>query len=72
MQDARAIFDRYQAIRNRLPVADFPSKTCAIGSLMDIADQIDAFVFDAFGVLNVGETPIPGAAARLRCRPPSR
>ena len=32
---------------------------------MDIADQVDAFVFDAFGVLNVGETPIPGAAARL-------
>lgn len=32
---------------------------------MDIAHDVDAFVFDAFGVLNVGETPIPGAAARL-------
>lgn len=32
---------------------------------MDIADQVDAFVFDAFGVLNIGETPIPGASARL-------
>jgi HAD superfamily hydrolase (TIGR01450 family) len=32
---------------------------------MDIADDIDAFVFDAFGVLNVGETMIPGADRRL-------
>ena len=30
-----------------------------------MAGEVDAFVFDAFGVLNVGETPIPGAAERL-------
>ncbi len=65
MIDTFSIFDRYQAIRPRLPMARFPAQTQDITSLMDIANQIDAFVFDAFGVLNVGETPIPGAADRL-------
>ncbi|WP_327284130.1 hypothetical protein [Ruegeria halocynthiae] len=32
---------------------------------MDITGEVDAFVFDAFGVLNVDETPIPGASHRL-------
>jgi HAD superfamily hydrolase (TIGR01450 family) len=65
MQSVQDIFDRYQSIRSRLPAAKFTHCTKIIGSLMDIADEVDAFVFDAFGVLNVGETPIPGAAARL-------
>jgi len=46
-------------------MATFAQSTIAINSLLDITDQIDAFVFDAYGVLNVGETPIPGAAERL-------
>ena len=33
--------------------------------LADVADRYDAFVLDAFGVLNVGDTPIPGAVARM-------
>ena len=65
MYTVQEIFERYEAIRGRLPKAKFPQQTRTIGSLMDIADQVDAFVFDAFGVLNVGETPIPGAAARI-------
>lgn len=65
MQTVQNIFDRYQAIRGRLPNVRFPQQTKSIGSLLDIADEVDAFVFDAFGVLNVGETPIPGAASRL-------
>ncbi len=65
MYTVQGIFDRYQSIRDRLPAAVFPQGIETINSLMDVADQIDAFVFDAFGVLNVGETPIPGAAARL-------
>lgn len=65
MLTVQEIFDRYQAIRGRLPETAFPGRTKDIRSLMDIADHVDAFVFDAFGVLNVGETPIPGAAARL-------
>lgn len=65
MEDVASIFDRYQAVRHRLPGARFAKATAEIGSLLDIAGQVDAFVFDAFGVLNVGDTPIPGAADRL-------
>lgn len=32
---------------------------------MDILEQIDVFVFDAFGVLNTGTQPIAGAAATV-------
>ena len=65
MTDVVSIFDRYQAVRPRLPQARFERAPTRIDSLLDIADTVDAFVFDAFGVLNVGETPIPGAARRL-------
>lgn len=65
MDDAISIFERYERVRHRLPEAGFGGEARAIGSLLDIAPEIDAFVFDAFGVLNVGETPIPGAANRL-------
>ncbi|MDK3073700.1 HAD hydrolase-like protein [Sedimentitalea sp. JM2-8] len=65
MDDAVSIFDRYQAVRHRLPKARCGAATVDVESLLDIAPEVDAFVFDAFGVLNVGETPIPGAAERL-------
>lgn len=65
MDTVDSIFDRYEAIRHRLPQATTTSHTVDITSLLDVTDTIDAFVFDAFGVLNVGEVPIPGAAARL-------
>ena len=65
MKDVAGIFERYQAVRPRLPKADFGDRSEAISSLLDIAEEVDAFVFDAFGVLNVGDTPIPGAAKRL-------
>lgn len=65
MEDVANIFDRYQAVRHRFPSASFASQTMDVESLLDIAPEVDAFVFDAFGVLNVGETPIPGAAERL-------
>ncbi len=57
-QDA---FDRYETVRHRMPSAKFPAETLACSGLMQIADQFDAFVLDSFGVLNVGETAIPGA-----------
>lgn len=65
MDDVDSIFERYQSVRHRLPVVDFAADSKLVNSLLDIADDVDAFVFDAFGVLNVGETPIPGAAERL-------
>lgn len=58
-------FARYEAVRARMPTARFPAASMIVASLEAIAPQVDAFVLDAFGVLNVGETPIPGAAARL-------
>ena len=65
MHGVDGIFARYEAIRARLPRAAATGVPRAAGSLRDVAAEADAFVFDAFGVLNVGETPIPGAAARL-------
>lgn len=62
-QDA---FDRYEAIRHRMPQAAFPTETSECSGLLDIADQFDAFLLDSFGVLNVGETAIPGAVACIR------
>lgn len=60
-----AIFDRYQEVRFRMPQAVTTSAFQDISSLIEIADQASAFVFDAFGVLNVGETLITGADQRL-------
>lgn len=65
MQTTQSIFDRYQEVRARFPQVSPRSESLEIKSLLDIADQIDAFVFDAFGVLNVGETMITGADKRL-------
>ncbi|MCZ4353543.1 HAD hydrolase-like protein [Roseovarius aestuarii] len=59
------IFNRYQQVKGRMPQAETPIGMTDIAALTDIADQADAFVFDAFGVLNVGETLIPGADMRL-------
>lgn len=67
MDTVDTIFDRYEAIRARLPSADtWPRpETREIGSLGDIVEHGDAFVFDAYGVLNVGDRAIPGASERM-------
>lgn len=65
MDNVATIFDRYEAVRHRLPSAVFSSGMTPIASLRDIAEQADAFVFDAYGVLNIGESAIPGASERL-------
>ena len=65
MLTTQSIFDRYQEVRARFPQVSAREETLEIRSLLEIADQVDAFVFDAFGVLNVGETMIPGADTRL-------
>ena len=53
---------RYEAIRNRLPAAGPGGSVRQVRRLLDVADEFDGFLFDSFGVLNVGETAIPGAA----------
>lgn len=65
MLTTQSIFDRYEEVRARFPDVSALEASLSITSLLDIADQVDAFVFDAFGVLNVGETMIPGADIRL-------
>ncbi len=65
LSDARQAFARYEAIRPRLPQARFPAQSLHLPTLEDVADHVDGFLLDAFGVLNVGETPIPGAVARM-------
>lgn len=65
MPTTESIFARYEEIRARLPASETGADFDDITSLLDIADQASAFVFDAFGVLNVGETPIEGADCRL-------
>lgn len=65
LRDAEAAFLRYEAVRGRLPAARFPAEAVFARDLGEVADRWDGFVLDAFGVLNVGETPIAGAVARM-------
>ena len=65
MSDADAAFRRYEEIRPRLPAARYPRASRHLPSLSEAADLWDGFVLDAFGVLNVGETAIPGAVDRM-------
>ncbi|NNU80147.1 TIGR01459 family HAD-type hydrolase [Halovulum dunhuangense] len=58
-------FARYEQVRHRLPDATFPSEPRRAATLAELTDRYDAFILDAFGVLNVGEQPIPGAVARM-------
>jgi glycerol-1-phosphatase len=65
LSDAPMAFARYEAIRPRLPLARYPARSLMRPSLDEVADHVDGFLLDAFGVLNVGETAIPGAVRRL-------
>ena len=63
--DAAWAFRRYQEIRARLPKAAFPACSEACVDLGEISDRFDVFIFDSFGVLNVGDTAIAGAGERI-------
>ena len=57
----------YEAARHRLPsVRPRSGGYKEIETLAEIAERFDVFLLDAFGVLNVGETAIPGAVERVR------
>jgi len=53
---------RYEAIRDRLPRAAAPVVPKLAGSLAETFGSYDGYLFDSFGVLNVGDSAIPGAA----------
>lgn len=70
MKTTEAIFRRYEEIKHRLPAFEFERdvdlNSRRVGDLGAIDSEIDLFLFDAFGVLNVGETVISGAPDRVR------
>lgn len=63
--DAAAVQGAYAAIRPHLPGLPRQGIGRAVDSLLEIAPEVDAFLLDAWGVLNRGARPVPGAAARL-------
>ncbi len=63
--DAHWAFQRYQQVRARLPRSGLPGRAEHRADLGELADHFDVFVFDSFGVLNVGGAPIEGAARRI-------
>jgi HAD superfamily hydrolase (TIGR01450 family) len=63
--DAQWAFARYEAIRERLPAAVFPEYSRRAEDLAALAGEFDVFILDAFGVLNVGESAVPGAPERV-------
>jgi HAD superfamily hydrolase (TIGR01450 family) len=63
--DAGWVCRRYEEIRPRLPNAGFPKVSQRIEHLGDLTDEIDVFVLDGYGVLNVGKRGVPGAPERV-------
>jgi glycerol-1-phosphatase len=56
----------YERIRYRLPTAPIGKvDTQNIKDFNQVIDQYDTYFFDAFGVLNIGETVLPGAVERI-------
>ncbi len=58
-------FARYEAVRGTLPEATFPATSHMGRDLSDTVGDYDAYILDAFGVLNRGETAIAGAVERM-------
>ena len=69
---ALTAYRQLQAIRDRLPAyRPHPRAPQLADNILALADPYDVYWFDAFGVLNVGPQPIPGAieaVAALRQR----
>jgi len=65
MIDTQTAFDRYESLRDALPSATFPTRSQTGRDLSDTAAHYDAYILDAFGVLNRGETAIEGAVERM-------
>ncbi|WP_432816802.1 HAD-IIA family hydrolase [Sulfitobacter sp. JB4-11] len=58
-------FAAYEAVRARLPDVTRDAPCRALPDLDAIADEVDTFLLDAFGVLNIGETAIDGVPKRV-------
>jgi HAD superfamily hydrolase (TIGR01450 family) len=58
-------FSYYENNRKRMPEAAFPDQSQCADNLLELADEFDVFILDAFGVLNVGDGPVPGAPENI-------
>lgn len=58
-------FDMYETLRADLPIAEFPQNSRFGHDLADTAADFDAYILDAFGVLNRGETAIADAVEQM-------
>lgn len=63
--DTSVAFAEYESVRHRLPGGRGPAQFARAADLDVIADDFDVFLLDAFGVLNIGETAIPGVVERV-------
>ncbi|MBX2884469.1 MAG: HAD hydrolase-like protein [Granulosicoccus sp.] len=66
LSNASAAIARYESIQYRLPVASFAESPSWRQNLSELTDEIDCFVLDGFGVLNIGDNAVPGAAERIK------
>jgi glycerol 3-phosphatase-2 len=64
-QGAEWAFREYESVRHRLPAVRRQAEFVRADNLDAIAEQFDVFLLDAFGVLNIGETAIPGVVDRV-------
>lgn len=65
MIDTQWAFDKYESITHALPQARFSASTETGQNLCDTTHAFNAYILDAFGVLNRGETAIDGAVERM-------
>ena len=63
---AQAALTAYEGARHRLPRGGAHHGSERARDLSQIADRFDAFLLDAFGVLNIGETAIAGTPDRVK------
>jgi len=65
MADTDWAFAQYERVRRRLPKAEAMGAAQRVANLGALLDEFDVFLLDAFGVLNVGNTPIAGAPEQV-------
>ncbi|WP_037227677.1 HAD-IIA family hydrolase [Roseobacter sp. GAI101] len=58
-------FASYERVRHRLPASTSGAPCTRLPDLDALADKMDIFLLDAFGVLNIGDTAIPGVPDRI-------
>jgi glycerol-1-phosphatase len=58
-------WQEYRRAEPRLPAKPPPVAPQRVAGVAAIADRFDLFLLDAWGVLNIGETPIPTARAAV-------